>query len=187
MIERRQNGERSLAGTLVFLGQDAGTALVEFALVLPVILLLFVGSYQLLDAIAAYRKVTATVRTLTDLTAQSSSLTPAQADTILAVSRQVMAPYAITPAALRISQVQVSDKGVPSVVWSRGLNATAYSGGDYINIPTNMRIPNSYLVYGEITYRYVPIIASSMLGPISYSDRLFMSPRNSDSIPFGTG
>ena len=166
------------------LRRDArGVALVEFAITAPILLLLFIGGFQLLDAISAYRKVTTTVRAMADLTTQSSSLTSGQADTILAASRQVMAPYAVTPAALRISEIQINGLGVPSVVWSRPLNTTAYAVGTYINVPVNMRVANTYLVLSEITYTYNPQLASAMVGSFPFKEQLLMSPRNSDSIP----
>src|SRR3546814_4120511 len=40
---------------------------VEFAMTAPFLILLYVGGFQLMDAISAYRKVTVTTRSLADL------------------------------------------------------------------------------------------------------------------------
>lgn len=166
------------------LKRDArGVALLEFAFVAPVLLILFVGGYQVMDATSAYRKVTRTVRTLGDLTTQSTSLTTAQADQILNASNKVMAPYPTANAVLRISQVQISATGVATITWSRALNGNGYIPGSVVTLPTGLNQPNTYLIYSEINYNYVPNIASSMLGPIPLRDTILMSPRNSDKIP----
>lgn len=166
------------------IGEDTrGVALLEFAFVAPVLLILFVGGYQLMDAMSAYRKVTRTVRTLADLTTQSTSLTTAQADQILNASNQVMSPYPTSKAVLRISQIQISATGVATVNWSRAMNGTGYTVGSTITLPSGLVQPNTYLIYSEINYSYVPNIASSILGPIPLRDTILMSPRNSNSIP----
>jgi len=166
------------------LKRDArGVALLEFAFVAPILLVLFVGGYQVMDATSAYRKVTRTVRTLADLTSQSTSLTTAQADQILNTSNKVMAPYPTANAVLRISQVQVSATGVATITWSRAVNGTGYVAGSVATLPAGLNQPNTYLIYAEINYNYVPNVASSILGPIPLRDTILMSPRNSNQIP----
>ena len=160
-----------------------GVALLEFAFVAPILLILFVGGYQLMDATSAYRKVTRTVRTLGDLTTQSTSLTTAQADQILNASNKVMAPYPTANAVLRISEVQISATGVATIAWSRAVNGSGYTPGSGVTLPTGLNQPNTYLIYSEINYNYVPNVASSILGPIPLRDTILMSPRNSNSIP----
>ena len=65
----------------------------EFAIVLPFLVAMYLGGYQLSDAISAYRKVTTATRTVADLTSQFPSVSDAELDTVLAASQQVMTPY----------------------------------------------------------------------------------------------
>jgi Flp pilus assembly protein TadG len=165
-------------------GNKRGTAFIEFALVLPFLVLLFLGGFQLMDAVSAFRKMGRTVRTLADLTTQSTSLTSSDADTILNASRQVMAPYSTTSAVLRITEIQVKSNGQSVVVWSRALNGAAYTAGSSITIPNLIATPNSYYVYSEMSYNYVPLIASQLVGTIPLNQSMYMSPRKSDSITY---
>lgn len=160
-----------------------GMALIEFAFVAPVLLLLFVGGFQLLDAISAYRKVTTTVRSLADLTTQSTKMSDVDASTILAAATQVMAPYSPAPARLRITEVKMDGTGVATVAWSRSRNTGAYNQGDPVNVPANIRVANTCLILAEIQYNYAPRFASGILGPYTFADKVFMSPRNSSEIP----
>lgn len=160
-----------------------GMALIEFAFVAPVLLVLFVGGFQLLDAISAYRKVTTTVRSLADLTTQSTKMSDADANTILAAATQVMSPYSPAPARLRITEIKIDAKGVATIAWSRARNTSPYKEGDPVVVPANIRIPSTCLVLAEIQYNYSPRFASGVLGGYTFADQVFMSPRNSSEIP----
>ena len=54
-----------------FAGDTKGVSAVEFALVLPLMLTLYLGGAELAQAISASRKVTLVSRTVADLAAQS--------------------------------------------------------------------------------------------------------------------
>lgn len=163
---------------------DRGTALIEFAFVLPFLVMLFIGGFQLMDAISAYRKVGSTARTLADLTSQNATMSAAQADEILGASRQVMAPYSPSAAVLRISQISVDANSNATVSWSRALNGTALSTGSTFTMPATLRQANKHFIYSEIQYTYTPNIASSIIGVIPFSQSMFMSPRGTDAIPY---
>ncbi|MBY0304714.1 MAG: hypothetical protein K2W86_06140 [Sphingomonas sp.] len=70
-----------------------GLALVEFALTAPFLILLYLGTYQVNDAVGCNRKVTITARSVADLTSQFATVTPASA---AAIGRP---PSPIAPAA----------------------------------------------------------------------------------------
>lgn len=160
-----------------------GTALIEFAILLPILVLLFLGGYQLADAITCKRKVMITTRAVADLTSQYSSVSDGQIDRILGASTQIMAPYAAGNAQLRVTQVTTDALGVPKVSWSRGLRATALGTGSAFNLPLAMRIPNTSVIYAETVYNYEPGIAK-LVGNVSYTQSLYMLPRLSRSVVY---
>ena len=164
-----------------------GVALIEFAFVLPFLVLLFLGGFQLMDAVSAYRKVGTTVRTLADLTTQNTTMTAAQADQILAASQQVMTPYSPASAVMRISQISVDASGNATISWSRALNGTAYTTGSAFTMPTGLNQPSKYYIYSEITYTYTPRVASALIGTIPLTQTIFMSPRSSSFVAPQTG
>jgi Flp pilus assembly protein TadG len=159
-----------------------GVSAVEFAFVLPFLVLLFVGGYQLSDAISAYRKVTVATKTVADLTSQYTSVSDLDLDQILAASQQVMAPYAVSNAKITVSQVSVDGSGNAKISWSRSLNTPAMAIGADFTIPPAIKQNNTSLIVATITYSYVPVVASSMLGTIPMRDDIIMSPRASSSV-----
>ena len=165
--------------------EQRGVALIEFALIVPFLVLLFIGGFQLMDAISAYRKVAKTVRALADLTTQNTTITTAGADEILNASRQVMAPYSTTNAVLRITEIQVQSSGVGVVKWSRALNGTQYAIGATLAMPgsiSDSTNTGSYFVFSEINYSYQPTVGSILIGTIPLKQTIYMSPRNSSLI-----
>lgn len=158
---------------------------VEFALAAPFMVLLYIGGFQLMDAISAYRKVVITDRALADLTTQNVTITPAQADSILNGARQVMTPYSTANATLIITQIKFDENGVPSIDWSRSNDGTEIYPTD-LNVPGDIAVPNSYVVLSQIIYRYRPSVGGNLIGPITFSDHIFMNPRRSNAIPMLT-
>lgn len=136
---------------------QAGTPVVEFALVLPVLLTAYLGSYVALDAVSCSRKVSMTASQVTDVTSRYMALTTADLDMIEAASAQMLQPYDQANAMVRISQVQVCAAGyngasgtVARVVWSRARNGTALTtdttGGGTLPLASPQPVPSAALV-----------------------------------------
>ncbi|MBA3898530.1 MAG: pilus assembly protein, partial [Sphingomonadaceae bacterium] len=159
----------------------SGTALIEFAFVAPVLMALYLGGFELMDAASRWRKVTVATRAIADLTSQYTSVSNSDLDTVLAASQQIMLPYPTTTAGFRVSLVTVDAGGQATVTWSRARNATALTPGTPYNIPTNLKQPGISLVVSDVSYLYTPV-AMGTLGNIPLGDQIFMMPRGSATI-----
>ncbi|WP_232833966.1 MULTISPECIES: TadE/TadG family type IV pilus assembly protein [unclassified Sphingomonas] len=161
-----------------------GTVLVEFAVMLPVMLVLWMGSLQIEDGIACNRKVTIATRAVADLVAQnvSGSVAASDLDSNLAAATQVLAPYPAGAASIRITEVTTDATLKTTVQWSRGYNAVAAVPGQVVTIPVAMRIPGAYFLFAEVTYAYKPPMNFGFVGPLKLGDSLYMLPRNSNKI-----
>ena len=165
-------------------GDRRGVALVEFAIILPVMLVLYLGGVQLQDAMACKRKVTITTRAAVDLIAQNTTgqMSGAEVQSNLMAAAQVMQPYAAQDAQIRVTEVATDANGKTSVVWSRGLNVTAYSPGQAMDIPPAMKTPNATFLVAQVSYPYRPPTSFGQFVPMTLSDMLWMVPRNTDQI-----
>ncbi|PXA92532.1 pilus assembly protein [Nostoc sp. 3335mG] len=173
---------RSRTGRIVV--DNRGTALIEFAIALPVLLLLFLGAYQLSDAITAKRKATIMTRAVADMTSQYRALTTGELDGLLNASTQILTPYSATPAKLRVTQITIESSGtVFRVDWSRSRNATALATGRYYAtaIPAAYRQPNMVFIYTQSAYTYDTAL-SNYFGSITFSNDLWLLPRRSSTI-----
>ncbi|HWK40714.1 MAG TPA: TadE/TadG family type IV pilus assembly protein [Croceibacterium sp.] len=161
-----------------------GIAVVEFAFVAGFLVLLYLGSVQLSDAIFANRKVTTTARAITDLTTQFSVLTENDVQGILLASGKALTPYSASNARIRISQIAVDEAGVGRVSWSRirGEDISQLDQCAVVDVPEELAIPNSFLIYGEVNFTYVPMFAAYTPGTLELADDIFMLPRVSNSV-----
>ena len=159
-----------------------GAALVEFAIILPVMISLYLGGYQLCDAISAQRKVTTATRAITDLTTQYSSVSNTDLDTVLNAASQIMAPYKTSNARLVVSSVVIDNNGAAKIAWSRGRNATPLTVGSSFTVPAPIKQNGTSLIVANVSYSYVPIAASNLIGRIEMRDQIMMAPRGSSSI-----
>lgn len=161
---------------------ERATALIEFAFAAPVLMALYLGSFQLMDCVSRWRKVTVTTRALADMTSQYTSISKTELDTLLAASQQIMAPYSSDPGSFRISLVTIDAGGNATVAWSRGLRATPLTVGASYNVPASVKKNGVSLVVADVSYLYTPVALSSMIGNIPLGDQIFMMPRGSATI-----
>ncbi len=166
-----------------WLSHNRGIAAVEFALILPVMLTMFVGIAELGQAVAVKRKVTITTHTVTDLVTQYNTVASSDLDSILSASASVIAPYASSNLALIVTEISTDSKGNATVTWSRALNGTAWAKGLSWVLPSTIIQPNTSYIFGQAIYNYTPILGYTILKPFALTDQLYMSPRLSGSIP----
>ncbi len=159
-----------------------GVSAVEFALLAPVMITLYLGCTEVSDGVGATRKVSLTAATVANLTAQEAALTNAQMTTILNASAAVVAPYNSSKLKIVVSALKIDATGKATVDWSDTKNGVARAKDSTVTIPAALAVPNSYIVLSEASFAYTPIVGHAITGTITLSDKMFMSPRQSLTI-----
>ena len=161
-----------------------GTAAVEFAVVLPVLLLIVFGGYQVNEAVSAYRKTALTARTVADLTTQYSTMQATDVSTVLGASSQVMTPFNTTALTIILTEYQTNGSGVSTVTWSKALNGTPLTAGATAVLPAGITTVNSSVISAQVTYQFVPAVAYKLTGPIVMKSQIYMAPRLTASVAY---
>src|SRR5688500_10579917 len=91
------------------LADRSGIAATEFAVIVPVMLVMFFGTVEISSAVAVDRKVTLMARTLSDLTSQSTSVSDVDLTGFFAASRGILTPYPSAPTHSTISELYVDE------------------------------------------------------------------------------
>src|SRR5580704_3057161 len=81
---------------LALIGDCRGIAATEFAVIVPLMLVMFFGTVEFSSGVAVDRKVTLMARTLSDLTSQSTSVMDADIANFFLASNWIMWPYSTT-------------------------------------------------------------------------------------------
>jgi Flp pilus assembly protein TadG len=161
---------------------DRGVSAVEFALILPVMITLYLGTVEISQGIAADRKVSLVARTGADLVSQVSTINNADMTNVLNATSIVMSPYSSANLKVTITNINIDANGKATVAWSDTLNGTARSVGSTVTLPTALVVPSSTLIWSEVSYSYKPTVGYLISGTLTLKDQIYMRPRKSDTI-----
>jgi Flp pilus assembly protein TadG len=160
-----------------------GTSAIEFAILAPLLISLYFGCVEITDGIAADRKVTLTAGALANLTSQSQTISADGMTNILNASAAIIKPYSVGNLAATITCLKIDADGNAKVKWSATLNGTARAENSSVTLPdAALAIPNSSLVWSEVTYNYTPVVGYTITGTLPLSDQMFMTPRISPPV-----
>jgi hypothetical protein len=96
-------------------------------------------------------------------------------------STAIMNPYTGAVAA-KISCLKIDATGVGSLGAST-TGVTPRAANEVVTIPLNLAVPNSYLVFSEVSYQYFPVTGFSpgfchiSAFGVTLSDVMYMAPR----------
>jgi Flp pilus assembly protein TadG len=175
-----------------FCASTRGLAAVEFAMILPILLVLLLASIDAGRAMAIYVKVRSATYTLDAVTNQYTTIHDSDMQQILGAAAVILSPYSTSPVSVVLSQVSLDDKGKASVSWSDTLNGTARAVGSPVTVPASLassKPPNNAcnaypcsFILGEVNYIYTPMFGYFITGPITLADSLYMTPRSATTI-----
>jgi Flp pilus assembly protein TadG len=159
---------------------NSGLAAVEFAMIIPLMAALLVGTNEFAAGVAVDRKVTLMARTLSDLTSQNTSVDDTKLTNFFNASGAIMAPYPSTPVEGTITELYINPSTLKArVQWSKG--AYVHAAGDIVDIPDALKVGGTYLIFSEVKYKFVPSVAwfINKVDGITLSDTSFTRPRQS--------
>jgi Flp pilus assembly protein TadG len=179
---------------------SSAIAATEFAVIVPLMLVLFFGTVEFSSGVAVDRKVTLTSRTLSDLTSQARASTAnavyagvndSDLQNVFTASIAIIKPYSVTPMTAQISEIYVDSSRVATIQWSRAasvgsdnattatLGASSRNPNDIIStVPAQLLVPQTYLIMSEVSYLYTPLgIGYVMKSNLTLSDVSYSRPR----------
>jgi Flp pilus assembly protein TadG len=189
---------RARHSVLMLIGDCNAVAAIEFAMIVPIMLVMFFGTVEFSSAVAVNRKVTLIARTLSDLTSQSLSVSNTDLTNFFTASNAIMTPYPplstqvaylcelyVDPATLRAKvewnmSATFNSAGVVTVAAGSAVNCP-------IAIPSQLAVGGTYLIYSKVIYPYTPAVG--YLGAIptfSLNDVSYTRPRQSKCVIYPT-
>jgi Flp pilus assembly protein TadG len=177
-----------------------GIAAIEFAFIVPVLLIMYFITMEASQAIETSKKVSRIGSMVADLVTQQQTVMKADLDAMMKIGTSTLQPYNRSLPTIIITGIQITDEASPrvQVAWSRKLVGTTYSADaakDTITtVPSTLRIRNTFLVRVESDLGYKPIITwsannsqtlglTSAFNNISMSETYYLRPRRSPTIP----
>ncbi|MNN50632.1 TadE-like protein [compost metagenome] len=179
MIRRALAPRSSLVARLI--ADRRGVSAVEFALLAPVMILIYLGLTEFCQAYMAERRVSHTAAMVADLVAQSSKTNTKDLGSVAAIGQMLMKPFSPTPLTTRISSVTVDDKGQAWVTWSYTSNGQVLkplSKTDPItDLPPGLAGDQESLIIGETHYEYRSAFRDVLPELTTFGRKYYLRPR----------
>jgi Flp pilus assembly protein TadG len=180
-----------------------GLAAVEFAFILPLMLVMLFGTIEVSSGVAVDRKVTLIARTLSDLTSQAAPdplvknanyapVNDTYLQNVFTASIAILKPYDALPTRVQLSEIYVDTQGVAKIQWSKAAiipsntdtqatlaNSTWTAGATVTNvIPVALLVKQTYLIFSEVSYDYTPVgIGYFLKNHLTLKDVAYSRPR----------
>ncbi len=152
-----------------------GVSAVEFALLAPMMIGLYLGVVEISQGVSADRKVSLVSAALANLTAQSTTLSTTDMTNILDASGAIISPYSASLLKMTVTCLKIDASKNVTVKWSVTRNGIANSGT--MSIPTALAVANTQLILAQASYAYTPTVGYTISGTLTLSDQMYMSPR----------
>ncbi|HVR57492.1 MAG TPA: TadE/TadG family type IV pilus assembly protein [Pseudolabrys sp.] len=173
------------------LSDRSGLAAVEFAMIFPIMVVLYFGVVEFSSAIAVDRKATQVARTLSDLTSQSMTVADTDIKNFGEAAKAIMTPYPPSPLVSSITEVYIDKvSGVARVQWSKGLTigptgdvsiaaAAPHNPGDVVTLPLALvAAKGTFVIWSEVSYKYTPAVGIMLAQTgITFRDVAYTRPR----------
>lgn len=148
---------------------QSGLAATEFALILPIITVVFFGMLETSDAMMANRRLINAANSLVDLIGQEAEISAAQVDDVMVGVTRMLEPTTNSSLVMKVTSV-VQNASKPSqidVVWSRdNKKATPYAAGTKFTKLDDGTIVHkgASLIVVEVEYNYSSGLTNKVLG-----------------------
>ena len=188
------------ARAMRFCSDRRGVAAIEFAFIVPVLLIMYFVTMEASQAIETSKKVGRIGSMVADLITQQQTITAPDVDAIMKIGTSTLQPYRRSTPTIIVTAIQVTNETPPKVkvVWSRKLVEGTYTvdaAKDTITtVPATLKIADTFLIRVESKLGYKPIITwsadsqkqlglTSAFDSITMGETYYLRPRRSTTIP----
>jgi Flp pilus assembly protein TadG len=191
MTTRSQIKRRRLRGVGRFTRSENGVATIEFAFLIPLLMLMSFGAFEIGRAVIVHKRMQRATDMVADLVAREEqlgtthTLSDQALDGIMRAAEHSMHPYSRTPLKMGVMSIRanIANAANTTVEWSYKFN----NKSNVTNCPTAKAMPQADMITAgntaimvETEYQYTPLLTNIIPGlikPILFKDTMVYSPR----------
>jgi Flp pilus assembly pilin Flp len=166
-----------------FLKDESGVSLTEFAVAVPVLVLMLVGGMEVSRMVLLSQKVDRVTTTTSDLIGQAETLTQAEINNIFNAANSILTPFVLAGNGRIVVTSLWLDNGVPRVCWQRSFPGTTPGTSNFpapgfrATLPSGLQLRTSEAILAaETFFNYSPAFWRE-LGAQSYHRVSYSRPR----------
>lgn len=163
-----------------------GSVVVEFAMAIPVLIVIALGGTEIARYTLLHQKLARTAVTMADLVSQAETLSQSDLTQLFASVGPVMDPFTMgTRGVVIVSEISASDGNPPRIDWQRtgggtlaGETSKLGSESAYANLPSGFVVRDGEsVIVAEVYYDYSPLFSDGLLGNQVLYHRAMFRPR----------
>jgi Flp pilus assembly protein TadG len=162
-----------------------GVAALEFALLAPILIILYFGMAELVQAMIVQRRVSHAASAVGDLVAQYETLSNDQRDDVFTAAANILSPFDAAGLELRVTSISGNAQGKPRVDWSDGKGGlSAYNHCDTVaGFPSGLvTAAGDNVVMAEAAFHYDSPIAQILPSGVNFNERFYLRPRKATKV-----
>jgi len=161
-----------------------GVSAVEFALILPVLLLFYFGMAEFTEAMLAERRLSHLTSAVGDVVARQRTLNDAGLGEVLTAGEVMMAPFPVSTLRICIVSVVSNAQGRDTVAWSEQKNAPANcpAANAVVDIPPAVLPAGQSVIMSKASYDYQSMFKMVLPNTITFRRTFYLRPRLSDEV-----
>jgi len=167
------------------LADRRGVSAIEFALIAPVMALLYLGLAALTLCMMAERRAGHATSVVGDLTSQAPATSNATLNDILTIGNTIVRPAAPADLSIRITNVQSDASGNPRVIWSKSTGTALpklAQNSIVADLPAGLISVNESIVKTDLRFNYDSFIKQILPRQIHFSETYYHRPRRTELI-----
>ena len=161
---------------------EQGVSAVEFAIIAPLMILIYFGCIELSFLMRMDRRVTSTSASLGDLTARLATVTDDDMAEMFAAAKVMMQPYDAEAGNMRISSIVDDGDGVTKVAWSDAYAMTALTEGSVVTVPAGIIPSPGSAIVAEVQFSYKSPFGYVLKTERTVADKFYLRPRRVTEI-----
>jgi Flp pilus assembly protein TadG len=164
----------------------AGTAAIEFVLVLPIAIVTYLGMAEYTHYMAVKARVVQTALEIEDLIGRQQSFTATTFSTVCGLSKTLLAPIPLTGFQITVSAETVSSGGTTSIAWqvqspvatstTTALTCPKVTGPTVVALPASIlalpQVSSNSIIIVTVSYAYSRVTRNTVLSYLPYSASL---------------
>lgn len=181
-------GKQRFVALVARFAQDRrGVGAVEFAIIFPILLALYLTSFELTIGYNTYKRASSAAATINDLISKTGSVDKTYLAGMQDVAAAVFAPYSTKDLKLKISGIAIDKQKQAKIAWSWDeKNQRPYAVGSTATVPSRLLIEETFLIHVELSIphelmMFMPDIASSGMKSITIGRDYFFKQRDAET------
>lgn len=137
---------------LRFARHKEGAGAIEFAIIFPLLVSLYLTSFELTVGFSVYKRATRAAGTVADIVSTQTKIDKDYLATMKDVAAAIFVPYGTDGLKLKITGIKIDDNKKATVAWSWDQGGgRPYAVGAAVDVPANLLSVSDFLVHSELS------------------------------------